>query len=93
MPTASTAAQTFPSDITKLGRGRAQRAILDYLHRTRTGTGAVAVTDMAAHPAFRRMHLCAVLSAVDALAKRGIIRKSSDDIGTPSIALNPHTHA
>lgn len=85
-------AKTFPRNITSLGRGRGQKAVLDYLHRTSTGTNAVVVTDMAAYRSFRGMHFGAILSAIDALAKRGIVRKSHDGLGTPTIALVPHTH-
>ena len=87
-----TDAARFPSDITKLGRGKCQRAILDYLHRTERGTSSVVITDMAAHQAFRRMHFGSVISAVDALVKRGIVREGNDDIGRPTIRLVQHTH-
>ena len=79
----------FPSDITKLGRGKAQKYILATLHRIEGGRQTLSLSDLARG---YRGHFAGIMSAGQALAKRGIISIGQDDHHGQVYTLAMHSH-
>lgn len=78
-----------PKDITKLGRGKAQKFILSTLHAIQGGEQAQALTDLARG---YRGHFAGLMSGALALAKKGIITITHDNHHGEIYTLAPHRH-
>lgn len=70
-------AATNTKDIEALGRGKAQKAVLVRLHALPIA-GAVQLTELARASEFRGVHFAQIMSAVDALVKRGIVLRETE---------------
>ena len=90
-PTTTETRKTLPADITTLGRGRGQRAVLAALH-VRGPVAWRPLGDIAQHPGARGIHFSALMSACAALVKRGLLDHQVGDRGD-MYRLVAHTHA
>lgn len=62
--------QTLPQDVTQVGRGKAQRAILTYLHALPAGHHLF-IEDLARAPQLRRVHFANIERAVGGAGQAG----------------------
>ena len=79
---------SLPADVTRLGRGKAQKFILSTLHAIEGGRQALHLSDLAHSYSG---HFAGLMSAGQALAKRGLISIAPSDLGDV-YTLVPHTH-
>jgi hypothetical protein len=89
--TTKPARPSLPADVTRLGRGRGQRAALAALHVLGPAAWRSLSEDIARHPLARGVHFSALMSACDALVKRGLVLHQVGDRGD-MYQLIAHTH-
>ena len=78
-----------PADITTIGRGKAQRHILSVVHGAANGAEVPLVRFKSRY----RGHFAGLMSAADALVKRGILTMRQDDFDGAVYRLRAHTHS
>jgi len=68
-------------------RGKAQEAIMAYLSGASHGHG-VEMTDMAAIPSLRGVHFAKIMSAVEALQKKGLVKVKGTEVSSKTASAS-----